>query len=368
MLWPMAAAPDRSSFDPAALERAFDVPARLVRDGVIPWGVLGVANRDGVIRLAAVSPPDGPRVGVNTVALIASITKPVIATLVMQLVAEGRLALTDPLERHLPEAASVATPERTPVTPWHLLTHTSGLVDLDLPGLMRRCETHEQAVRVLLEEPRRTAPGEAFAYTTGTFDLLGALASRLDGRSYPEALRARILEPLGMTDTTFDPRGMPAERVVLPLAAPLPAGGTIDPALLDAFIAFAMPGAGLWSTAPDLLRFGRAMLRGGELDGAEILPEPFVRLMTREVTVDGLGRTGDPVTDEHYALGWGMRGPGSPASASAFGHGGITGTRLWIDPEEDLVIAWLTGAWDQPLETADLVVNAVYAALRREGR
>jgi CubicO group peptidase (beta-lactamase class C family) len=349
------------SLDPAALDRAFAVAGRSVADGVVPWVVLGVAGRDGTVRLEAFAGPGAPDVTIDTVCLLASITKPIVATVVMQLVAEGRLVLTDPIERVLPEAAR---PDQPSITTWHLLSHTSGVVDLDMAGLLTRGAGHEEAVRLLLDEPRRSPPGSTFHYATSTFDLLAALISRLDGRPYPAAIRARVLEPLGMVRTTFDPRGEPADRVVLPLAPPLSGvDGTVPQSVADAFVAMAMPGAGLWSCAHDQLRFGRAMLRGGELDGVRVLPAAFVDLMTRETTVGGLAATGDPVTADHYALGWGKPGVGSPASSSAFGHGGISGTRLWIDPEHDLVVIYLTGAWERPEGPIEAVIAAVYAAL-----
>ena len=132
---------------------------------------------------------------------------------------------------------------------------------------------------------------------------------------------------------------------------------------LDAFIGLRMAGGGLWSSAPDLLRFGRAMLRGGELDGARVLPRAHVELMTREVTVNGLGADPDPLLAHHYALGWGRPGVAAPGSRRAFGHGGVSGTDLWIDPEHDLVTVYLTGVWGYPQEPRDAVLNAVYASL-----
>ena len=351
--------------DPAALDAALAVAARQVDEGVAPWAVLGVATRDRVVRLEATSPAGRQaRVGVNAVGLIASISKPIFATVVMQLVAEGRLSLRQPVEDILPEVARSRPAGAPPITPWHLLSHTSGLIDLDVAGLLSRSETHEEAVRALLEEPHRSAPGERYAYATSTFDLLGALVAKIDGRPYPEALRARVLGPLGMADTTFDPRTLHADRLVVPLTSPQPGAAPFDDATIGALIRFAMPGAGLWSTASDVLRFGRAFLRGGELDGARILPPAHVALMTREVTVNGLGRTANPLDDAHYALGWGTPGPASRAAPGAFGHGGITGTRLWVDPSSDLAIVYLTGVWDQPAWAADPVMDAVYAALR----
>ena len=124
-----------------------------------------------------------------------------------------------------------------------------------------------------------------------------------------------------------------------------------------------LAGGGLWSRAEDVLRFGRAILRRGELDGVRVLSPAFVDLMTREVTVNGLGAATDVLRAEHYAVGWGKPGVASPASPSAFGHGGATGTRLWVDPAHDLVFVYLTGVWEMPHTPINAVHDAVYAAL-----
>jgi CubicO group peptidase (beta-lactamase class C family) len=95
-----------------------------------------------------------------------------------------------------------------------------------------------------------------------------------------------------------------------------------------------------------------------------VLAPAFLDLVTREVTVNGLGPAPDRLADDHYAIGWGKRGAASPASEAAFGHGGISGTRLWIDPAHDLVFVYLTGVWGLPNQPIDAVQNAVYAAVR----
>jgi CubicO group peptidase (beta-lactamase class C family) len=105
------------------------------------------------------------------------------------------------------------------------------------------------------------------------------------------------------------------------------------------------------------------MLRGGELDGVRVLPSAHLALMRREVTVGGIGAAADPLLADHYALGWGRPRADTVGSPDAFGHGGATGTRLWIDPERDLVFVYLTGDWGFPLEPVDAVMHAVYAAL-----
>ena len=134
-----------------------------------------------------------------------------------------------------------------------------------------------------------TPPGTRFHYVSFTFDLLVEALARRTGDPYEAALRRRVLEPLGMAATTFDP-GVHAE--LASRAAPLTmalADGTFldDDGLVAAYASLHLAGGGLWSSADDLLRLGRAMLRRGELDGTRVLSPAFVDLMTREVTVPG---------------------------------------------------------------------------------
>ena len=354
--------------DHAALGRAFALASRQVEDGIIPFVILGVASAAGTIRLEAVPPKQAAPVGAGAVCLLASITKPIVATAVMRLVQEGRFSLTAPLSTWLPELAEAGRP---PITSWHVLTHTTGLGDVDIEQLMLDGGDRAELLRRTLALPQEAAPGSRFRYVTCTFDLLAEAVERATGTPFDQVLRDEVLDPLAMTDTRFDPRIDLAARM-----APVVVGGwgaASGPELLDlatpspllgGSIGLRMAGGGLWSTAADLLRFGRAMLGGGELDGARVLAPAFVDLVTREVTVGGLGATADRLTDDHYAIGWGKRGPASPASASAFGHGGMSGTRLWIDPAHDLVFVYLTGVWGLPTQPIDAVQNAVYAAVR----
>ena len=94
-----------------------------------------------------------------------------------------------------------------------------------------------------------------------------------------------------------------------------------------------------------------------------MLSPAFVELVTREVTVNGLGAATDVLRAEHYALGWGKPGVASIASPASFGHGGATGTRLWVDPAHDLVFVYLSGVWEMAHAPINAVHDAVYAAL-----
>lgn len=350
-----------------ALDRAYDLAADQVNAGTVPFVILGVADARGVIRLEAVTSPRAPDVGVDSVCLLASITKPIVATAVLQLVETGQLWLNAPLEQWLPE---LAKPAGQPFTVWHVLTHTTGIEDVDLEDLIAGGGGRDELLRRMVAAAPGASPGSRYRYASFTFDLLAEAVGRAIRIPLETLLRERLLEPLDMADTTFDPRPEHAKRV-----APIGVGGwdgtrradihDLEQArrLVDGYTDLHLAGGGLWSTAHDLLRFGRAMLRGGELDGVRILSPAFVELSTREVTVGGLGAAPDRLADEHYALGWGKPGVASPASPSAFGHGGVSGTRLWIDPGHDLVFVYLSGAWGLPPEPIDAVANAIYAAL-----
>jgi serine-type D-Ala-D-Ala carboxypeptidase len=352
-------------FEPGGLDAAFGIARRQVAAGEVPFVILAVAGADGLVRLEALSPAGAARTGSDAVCLLASVTKPITASLVMRLVQSGRFPLTVPLARWLPEldAAGLA-----PFTAWHVLSHTTGIADIPVEEILLRGGGRDGVIRRTLGQGQGWAPGSRFLYTTFTFDLLALAIERALGQPFDELLRDEVLDPLGMTDTTFELGTAGGRRAPLVFASadgagrPLPPGVTTDQALAG-YASLRLAGGGLFSTATDLVRFGRAMLRGGELDGVRVLGPRMVDLMTREVTDDGLGRMEDRLADEHYALGWGKRGMASPGSASAFGHGGISGTRLWIDPAHDLVFVYLTGKWGGAKESIDAVQLAVYAAL-----
>lgn len=355
-----------SSLQPHLLDHAYSVAARQVEAGTVPFAILGIADAEGVVRLEAFSPRSGPSIGTDAICLLASITKPITGTLVTRMAQDGRLSLAQPLATWLPELA--AAPDRQAVTAWHVLTHTTGMADADIEEIVTRGAGRDELLRHAFSAPHETPIGSTFRYVTSTFDLLAEAVERIEGRPFEDVLRAEILDPLGMTDTTFDPRSTRRERM-----APVTvgrwdgAGATMDPAaaqvLLERFVDLRFAGGGLWSTASDLLRFGRAMLRSGELEGTRILAPAFVEMATREVTLHGLGATPNRLEDDHYALGWGKPGPASPASPMAFEHGGVSGTRLWVDPAYDLVVVYLSGRWGLASTETDRVVNAVYAAL-----
>jgi len=351
-----------------ALQPAFDLARAQVDQGVAPFVILGVADADGVLRLEAVSPPDAPRIGTDAVCLLASITKPIVATAVLQQVEAGQVELAGNLGTWAPD---LVNPDWAAVTPWHVLSHTSGIDDVDLEAVMRGGGGRADLLELLSRAGQVTRPGTTYHYASVPYDLLAEAVARRTGEPFETLLRRTLLDPLGMSSTTFDPRPDPA---LAPRMAPIVVGGLEghpieqDPALVGAYTDLHLCGGGLWSSASDLLRFGRAMLRGGEVEGVRVLSPAMVALMTREVTAPvgaagGIGWNANPLAADHYALGWGTPRADTIASPRAFGHGGVSGTRLWIDPAYDLVYVYLTGSWGSPTAPIDAVQAAIYAAL-----
>lgn len=372
--------PTADAIDPLRLEPAYRFMRDQTRTRAIPGAVLAVADPSGIVRCeAAGRESGGDKVTPESLFWIASITKPIFATAVLQLVERGLLALDEPVARHLPEFAPPSAPGGGPggesVTPWHLLTHTAGLTDAGREVLERQRPDRQALYRLMCTRPLLFPPGSSYAYASDSFYVLGELIRRLTSTDYPEYLRQGIFEVLGMRHTGFDPRqldGRPAP--VRGLGLPR----LLGPVAVRYVAALAQPGGGLWSNAADLVRFGLAMLGGGRLGDRAVLAPSLVELMTSEQTAGiapsadppGIGARADAAGAVKYGLGWAVAGPDptrTPATASprSFGHGGATGGYIWIDPAHELVIVFLMNRWADESGAALRAIDAVYAALEQ---
>jgi CubicO group peptidase (beta-lactamase class C family) len=356
------------SIDLARLQVAFDRVAEGVEEGAVPTVVLAVANRREIVRCEAFSRADGDRVAADSIFLLASISKPILATAAMVLVAEGRLVLSEPIARYIPEFALSSAPA---VTAWHLLTHTSGMDEIDWADTLRQRPHSASRFEVACRRALLFGPGERVSYSTLSYELLAALVTRLSDRPYQDYLRERIFAPLGMADTSYDPRVSDSSAGRMVPVQGIDGSGLADPdEALDYFIARQVAGAGLWSTAADLVAFGQAYLNDGQQDshGAyQLLPPAYIDLMTREHTAGLLKMEDGRAVPAHYALSWrkGSLDGARPGSPRVFGHDGATGGLLWIDPEWDLVFVYLTnsfGSADAHVQQAAL--QAIYGALK----
>ncbi len=349
--------------DADRLGPAFDALGARVASGRVGAAVLTVATSHGPVRAEPFGITGDRSTRVDDRFWVASITKPIVATAVMQLAEAGRISLTAPLRTYLPDLAA----DREDVTARHVLTHTSGIPDrwgedlADQPG-------RAELVEIAFAAPLLFVPGSRYSYCSLSFYVLAEMLARIDGVAFEESLRRRVLAPLGMNDTSFSAFEPGGDRWVPVDGAPGQSGDGETPRTGAEYLAsIAMPGGGLWSTAADLERFARAYLRGGTLDGARVLGPAFVELIGREQTRGILEPSPDgrrPPRDPAYAFGWGKpaREGDIPCSERAIEHGGATGTRLFVDPETDLAVVVLANRWDDR-EPSRSVIAAVHGAL-----
>jgi uncharacterized protein YbbC (DUF1343 family) len=324
---PVAPAPPASP----AIRIPLDVEARI--DGAVlsaiarrqvPGAVVAIGRRDGLVFLRAygaraTDPAREPN-DVDTIYDLASVTKAVAtATSIAILESRGVLAFDDPVARFLPAFAAHG---KAGVTIRQLLTHTSGLPAVDPLSAYEGATREESIARILALAPDHP-PGQAAVYSDLGFIVLGEVVAAASGVPLDRFVEDEILTPLAMRsscyrcDASLLPRIAPTERAER-RGGVLIRGDVHDP---RAFRLGGVSGnAGLFASAPDLARFAQMMLRGGELDGAHILPAV--------TTLGWMTRT----DAEQRAF---RAAHGAAMSTSSFGHSGWTGTWLRIDPELD---------------------------------
>lgn len=269
----------------------------------------------------------------DTVFDLASLTKPVAtATCIHKLLEQGKLSLDVPVMKWIPDFGQNGKEQ---VTVRHLLTHQGGLIPDN--SLSDYLDGRELAFQRIHELSLRSPAGEQFAYSDVGFLMLGELVEKVSGQPLAEFAAEQVFRPLEMRDTTYNP-GEPLRMRLAPTEkrdGEWIRGQVHDPR------AFALGGvaghAGLFSTAGDLARYGQCLLNRGELDGKRILEPATVNAMFAP----------ERVSSGLRSLGWDKDSPyssnrGDLLSASAIGHGGFTGTAMWIDPEQDLILVFLS--------------------------
>jgi CubicO group peptidase (beta-lactamase class C family) len=345
----------RPGLEASLLDSAYAAVADGVRTGALASGVLAVATSADLVRLEAFGP-----VATDSIFLIASITKPIFATSVMRLVERGLVALNEPVARHVPEFAANGKQD---VRLWHMLTHTSGLDETWVAQASgpQRWEWPRIVAR-MCAAPLQFPPGSRYAYCNPPFFVMADMVRRLTGTDHATYLRQAVLEPLGMRDTSYTPPD--SSRVAPVLDPPWPDGQG-----KAGWIGLQHPAAGLWSTAGDLVRFGQMLLHDGELDGYRVLAPATLRAMSTLQTAGIPLVNGASEFQSYYGLGFGKAGPDNERgpstelrSPAGFGHGGATGTYLWVEPEFDLVFVFLTNRWGQEDTTLKRALNATIAA------
>jgi CubicO group peptidase (beta-lactamase class C family) len=301
-----------------------------------------VAGPERIVHLDAAGPADveaSTMMAADSIFWIASMTKPVLAALLLMLQDQGLLSVDDPVDKYLPEFKGLRTKDDKParITIRHLLTHTSGLGEIT-PDEARSIKTLAGAIPLYVARPVAFEPGTKWAYCQSSINTGARIIEVLSGQSFDDFAQKRLFGPLGMKDTTFYLTSAQLPRLAKSYrrtdkgeleATEIRFLNGHAPTSRDRFPA---ANGGLFSTAQDYVRFCQMVLNGGELDGRRYLKADTVRLMT---TV----QTGDLQTGFTPGNGWGLgwcvvrepQGPTAMLSAGSFGHGGAYGTQAWID-------------------------------------
>lgn len=325
-------------------------------------GAIGIIARNGTIgyyetfgyRVVEKKKPMDKR----TLFRIYSMTKPIVAVTAMSLWEEGKFKLDDPISKHLPEwkAATVrkdgkVVPATTPITPRHLMTHSSGLsynrVGLKLNSAM----TLSEFSKAMAKRPLKFEPGSDYVYGY-SIDILGRYIEAIEGKPLDKVMRERVFDKLGMNDTEFwvrkaadrdriahvYRRTKQGELVTLMGAAPL----MQKPARM-------MGGQGLISTAADYAKFCAMLLNKGELNSKRVLKQKTVELMFQN-HLKPIGK--------NYGLGGNVNGKGS------YYWGGAAGTKFLVDWKTNSYAVFMIQRWRYRAPTAAIFQRLAAEALK----
>ncbi|MBY7144164.1 beta-lactamase family protein [Virgibacillus sp. NKC19-3] len=269
----------------------------------------------------------------DTIFDLASISKLFTVTAAMQLYEEGEFELDDPVAKHIP---AFAENDKSDVTIRQLMTHTSGFTAW-IP-LENMAENREEAFQIVFGYPLENEPGDHYEYSDLNMITLGALVEEWSGMRLDEYVSEHITEPLGMTDTMYNPPETLIDRIAA--TAYVPGRGMVHGDVHDgnAFVLDGVAGhAGVFSTAFDLAVFSQMMLNEGTYNDTRILKEETVELITQNHTPEFPG-------DDH-GLGWELNQEwymGTLAETTTIGHTGFTGTSVVISPTSESITILLT--------------------------
>jgi CubicO group peptidase (beta-lactamase class C family) len=365
---PTAATPEEVGLSSSQLARIEAVTQKHIDAGLVPGAVMLVARRGKIgwyksmgFRDRATSDP----MKTDSIFRIYSMTKPIVSVAAMMLVEEGRMQVSDPVSKYLPEigrmkvgvekteggkpALELAEPARE-MTVQDLMRHTSGLIYGSRGNSLinatyieaqigNRDFSNEEFVSKLSKLPLRFAPGEKWEYGVST-DVLGRVVEVVSGKKLGEFLEQRILGPLGMSDTGFFVPANKLTRAAQPWQSP--EGPPMTPRFdVAQKPRFESGGGGLTGTMDDYLRFAIMLADGGEFDGKRLLGSKTLEFMT----VDHVGaRPGRP-PGLGFGLGFEVRtsvgDSGLPGSLGEYGWAGNAGTLFWIDPKEQLIAIYM---------------------------
>jgi CubicO group peptidase (beta-lactamase class C family) len=329
----------------------------------VPMVVAMVADARGIVYEHATG------AGKDAIFAIASMTKPVTSVAVMQLVEAGRVKLDEPAATYLQELAAVRVLDagtlraaKTAPTVRHLLTHTAGFgyefMSRDILGLVAKKEIPSMMAGGdgFLKAPLLFEAGTRWEYGINT-DWLGRLVERVSGQSLEVYFRQKIFDPLGMPDSFFNVPPDKQSRIVPTFQRTEDGGLAQQPRPPAKPVEFLSGGGGLFSTAPDYMKFVRALMAGGRFGEQRILSAESVAMMgsnhiggltlrptssvVPQLATDGAVMPGSL---DKFGLGFALnsKAVSNGRGANTLSWAGIFNTFFWVDREKQVGAVLLT--------------------------
>jgi CubicO group peptidase (beta-lactamase class C family) len=394
-----SAKPEQVGFSAERLQRVIDVIKADVDKRIIPGAVVVVARHGKIALFETVGARD-PATKVpmtkDTIFRIYSMSKPITSVAAMVLWEDGKFNLAEPVSKYIPQMGGLKVgvekkdengkptldlvPATRDMTIQDLFRHTSGLTyGFFGPGLVKKMyveakvwndyPSNAELVDRLGKLPLAYQPGTTWDYSHST-DVLGRLVEVISRQSLYQFEKERLLDPLGMNDTSFYVTDKVKQSRI---AEPFPDDRSIgvdaqfnDPRVVQAAES---GGGGMVGTAMDYARFCQLLLNGGTLDGKRILGPKTVAYMTVDHlgTVVAPGPLYLPGAGFGFGLGFAVRKDAgvSPFAGSVgeYNWGGAGGTYFWVDPKEDMFVVFMMQSPKQRVAYRYLLKDMIYAAI-----
>ena len=397
LAWPITAAtpaarPEEVGLSAERLHRIDELIQRHIDAGTFSGAVTLVARHGRIAHFEAQGQMDieaHKPMQKDAIFRIMSMTKPIVGASIMMMIEEGKVRLTDPVSKFIPELkelkVAVAMPPEGPaaaagaaprfytvpaereITIRDLLTHTSGLVSGGISNreaqkvALKGKETLADYLPRLGGVPLDFQPGTRWAYSAQAgFDALARIVEIASGTPFDRFAKQRIFDPLGMKDTFFYPAEGNPRMATRYTRGAKGLEKQNNPGFMNG--AYFSGGGGLMSTAEDYLQFAQMLLNAGELNGKRLLGSKTVEVMTSVAVPDTLpGRT----RGEGYGLS--VRVVNDPIarssfmSAGTFGWSGAYGTHFFVDPQERIIGILMTQTPDQQvrLDFENAIMHAI---------
>jgi CubicO group peptidase (beta-lactamase class C family) len=399
---PAAAETNVRTFSQEKLARVGDYIRNEIATGKIPGAVMLIQQHGKPVyfesfgvRDVATQLPMTP----DTIFRLYSMTKPITSVAAMMLVEDGKLSLGDPVSKYIPAFADVKVgvekldqsaqsklvlePPRRPITVEDLLRHTSGMTygffgDSAVRKLYAQADLfnsdseNAEFVERIAKLPLAEQPGTLWDYGHST-DVLGRIVEVASGQSLFEFEKERLLDPLGMTETTFHVAD-PAKRPLV--AEPMPDDRNISPvtAVSDPMKPrrWQSGGGGMVGTITDYARFAQMLLNGGIADDRRYLKPETIALMARDHIGEETKIARDyfyfPGATSGFGLGFAVRTQVPPNTSWPLGEyrwDGVAGTFFFIDPVDDMFAVFMVQTPSQRGRIQLALKTLIYEAMGR---